>query len=189
MAIGRVHAAGPDETDEVQAAPRGAAAVADGRQEHRVPRERAIGDLGVDARQVLEDRPPGAEVEVADLAVAHLAHGQADGAAGRVEPAMRPRLEQGPPARHVGGSDGVDRRVRSETEAVDDDEHDGRGRSVREVMVVPLCLRGRPVGVRRQAVGGGIRRTSDAGERRAAPPGFRRGQAPGPGWRRSGRQP
>ena len=35
--------------------------------------ERAIRDRGVDARQVLEHRPAGAEVEVADLAVAHLA--------------------------------------------------------------------------------------------------------------------
>ena len=45
--------------------------------------ERAVGDRGVDARQVLEHRPAGAEVEVADLRVAHLARRQADGVLGR----------------------------------------------------------------------------------------------------------
>ncbi len=86
--------------------------------------------LGVDARQVLEHRPAGAEVEVADLAVAHLAVGQADGGAGGVEAGMRPLGHESPPARHVGGGDGIHGRVRPDAEAVDDDEDDG-ARSVR----------------------------------------------------------
>ena len=44
-------------------------------------RERAVGDRLVDARQVLADDRAGAEVEVADLGVAHLPVGQPDGRA------------------------------------------------------------------------------------------------------------
>ena len=54
--------------------------------------ERAVGDRGVDARQVLEDGPAGADVEVPDLAVAHLAVRQPHGRTGGIEQRVRPAL-------------------------------------------------------------------------------------------------
>ena len=47
--------------------------------------EGPVRDGGVDPRQVLEHRPSGAQVEVADLRVSHLAGGQADGVLGRAQ--------------------------------------------------------------------------------------------------------
>ena len=58
----------------------------------------AVGDRGVDPRQVLEDRPAGAEVEVADLGVAHLARRQPDGVLGGPE-AWRAATRRGARAR------------------------------------------------------------------------------------------
>ena len=165
VAIDGVHAAGADEADEVQAR----AALggrADRRQQDGVLPEGAVGDRGVDARQVLEHRPAGAQVEVADLAVAHLAVGQADGGAGGVEAGMRPLGQQGAPARHVGGGDGIHGRVRPDAEAVDDDEHD-RARSVRargHSWVLPSRRSPDAPGTPRQAAGRPLRRP--AGRRR-----------------------
>ena len=76
--------------------------------------------------------PAGAEVEVADLAVAHLAVGQADGRAGRLEAAVRP-------AARAGRASAASRAAamasaagsRPEAEAVDDDEDErARARAV-----------------------------------------------------------
>ncbi len=124
VAVHGVHAARPDEPDEVQA---GAALGdrADRGQQRGVLPEGAVGDLSVDAGQVLEHGPARAQVEVPDLAVAHLAIGQPDGGAGGLQADVRPLGHQGPPARHVRRGDGVNRRVRPDAEAVDDDEDDG----------------------------------------------------------------
>ena len=102
---------GPDQADDVQAAVRSRARVAR-REQRRALEERAVGDRGVDPRQVLEDRPAGAQVQVADLGVAHLAGRQADrvlgGAqdahaasarAGRASSASRPRRSRRRPGR------------------------------------------------------------------------------------------
>ena len=68
-----VHAALGDQADEVDAR----------RVPHRLPQglvlgQRAVRDGGVDAREVLRHDRARAEVEMADLGVAHLALGQAD---------------------------------------------------------------------------------------------------------------
>ena len=78
-----VDAARPDEADDVEAPRPAPPRASAGREERRALGERAVGDRSVDARQVLEHRPAGAEIEVADLGVAHLARGQADGILGR----------------------------------------------------------------------------------------------------------
>ena len=72
-----VDAARPDQADEMQRSRAGDRAVARG--EERGPlEERSVGDRGIDPRQVLEDRASRAEVQVADLGVAHLPRRQAD---------------------------------------------------------------------------------------------------------------
>ena len=53
-----------------------------GREQGGVRGERAVGDRVADAHERLRHDPSGAEVEVADLGVAHLAVGQADIGAG-----------------------------------------------------------------------------------------------------------
>ena len=72
-----VDAARPDEADEVQASV-GRRRASAGLEQRRLREERAVRDRGVDARQVLEDGPAGAEVQVPHLRVAHLAGRQAD---------------------------------------------------------------------------------------------------------------
>ena len=66
--------------------------------------ERAVGDRGVDPRQVLEHGPAGAEVEVADLGVAHLARRQADRVLGRAEDGVRPARRAAPRQRGIGAA-------------------------------------------------------------------------------------
>ena len=78
MALVRVDAAVGEQAEEVQAgiraeAARSQAAVRTGSRE-----EAAVGDGGVDAGHVHAHDAAGAEVEVADFGVAHLAVGQAD---------------------------------------------------------------------------------------------------------------
>ena len=78
----------------------------------------------VDAREVLRHDRARAEVEMADLGVAHLALGQADRLALGGELRVRVRLPQ--PVEHggVGERDGVPRPVRGEAPSVEDDEGD-----------------------------------------------------------------
>ena len=71
----RVHAAVADQPDQVHAL-----VVAQRGLQHLVVEQRAVLDRLVDPREVLLDDRAGAEVEVADLGVAHLALGQPDGA-------------------------------------------------------------------------------------------------------------
>ena len=118
-----VHPARPDEPDDVEPAlrlPRAAARI----QERRPFEEGPVGDGGVDPRQVLEHRPAGADVEVADLGVAHLSGRQADRLARGLEPGIRPAPEQPAPDRRVGRRDRVGGGVAADPEAVDDDEDD-----------------------------------------------------------------
>ena len=76
-----VDAAVGDQADQVQAAARAVRAALAGGAQRLVLEEAAVGDRVVDPRQVLLDDRPGAEVEVADLGVAHLPVRQADVAA------------------------------------------------------------------------------------------------------------
>ena len=73
-----VDAAVGDEAEQVQAAARAAAGAVAGSQQRLVLEEAAVGDRVVDPGQVLLDDRAGAEVEMADLRVAHLPVGQAD---------------------------------------------------------------------------------------------------------------
>ena len=74
VAVGGVHAAVGDEPDQVHAL----GASLQRRLQHLVLGQRAVLDRRVDAREVLRDDRAGAEVEVADLGVAHLPLGQPD---------------------------------------------------------------------------------------------------------------
>src|ERR1035437_4414276 len=86
--------------------------------------ETAGRDRLVDPGQVLEDRLPGAQVQVADFGVAHLAVRQADEAFGGLQRAMRPALQEGSPVGHSGLHDGIDLGLVADAEAVEDDEDD-----------------------------------------------------------------
>ncbi len=92
--------------------------------------KRPVGDRGIDARQVLEDRTPGPEVQVPDLRVAHLAGRQADRLLRGPERRVRPVAQERSPGRHRRGGDRVGRRVVTDPEAVEDDQDD-RSRSGR----------------------------------------------------------
>ena len=83
-----VHAAIADQAEEVQAAARFRRA-REGLFEHFVGRQFAVGDRLGDARQILIDDASGAQVQVADFRVAHLAVWQAHVRAARAEPAVR----------------------------------------------------------------------------------------------------
>jgi hypothetical protein len=85
------------------------------------------GPAAVDPGQILQHGATRTEIEVTDLAVAHLALRQADRERRGIEPAVGPLLEQGPPAGHLGSGDGVSLGLRSVAETVDDDEHDRAG--------------------------------------------------------------
>ncbi len=116
-----VHAPGGDEPEQVH----GAAALggpAEGAEEHLVGEEGAVADRRVHALQVLEEDAPGADREVPDLRVAHLAVGQADRLPGGTE--LRRRI---PAAEIVEDGrarqlDGVPGPGGSEAPAVEDDE-------------------------------------------------------------------
>ena len=87
--------------------------------------ERAVGDRGIDPREILEDRPSGAEVQVANLGVAHLARRQADGFGRGPERAMGPARKEAAPGGHGGGRDRVGGRITPDAEPVEDHEDDG----------------------------------------------------------------
>jgi hypothetical protein len=74
--VRRVHAAGRDEPDQVHAR-----RILQRRLQHLVAGQRPVRDGLVDPREVLRHDRAGAEVEVADLGVAHLPLRQADGLA------------------------------------------------------------------------------------------------------------
>ena len=74
----RVDAAVGDQPEQVQPPARAFARARAGGDQRLVFVEGAVGDRAVDAGQVLPDDRSGAEVQVADLGVAHLADRQAD---------------------------------------------------------------------------------------------------------------
>ena len=83
-----------------------------------------VADRDVDAREILVDDPPGADVEVADFRVAHLAFRKSDAELGRVDRRMRAGGEQLPPVGRIGARDRVVGRVLATAEAVEDQQHD-----------------------------------------------------------------
>ena len=74
MPLVGVHPSVREEADQVQRPIAGGAGV-DHRRESGVGLERASRDRLVDARQILEHDPAGAQVHVSDLGIAHLADG------------------------------------------------------------------------------------------------------------------
>ena len=114
-----------DETHQMQ----GRAALEDARYrvaQHGVVEEAAVGNGGGDARQVLKDPKARTQVEMPDLAVAHLAGRKADCLARRLQPAMRPLVDEPVPVPHRRAQQRVARRIVVEAEAVQDDEDDGQ---------------------------------------------------------------
>ena len=98
-----------------------------GGQQHLVLEEAAVGDRVVDPGQVLLDDRAGAEVEVADLGVAHLAVGEADVAAAGRERRVRVALPERVEDRGVGLGDRVARARRGQPPAVEDRPGRARG--------------------------------------------------------------
>ena len=92
---------------------------------HRVASERAVGHGGIDAGQVLQDDPAGADGHVADLRVPHLALGQAHGGAGGGEQAVGAGGGQPVPHRRLGERDGVMLGLRPMAPAVQHAKDDG----------------------------------------------------------------
>ena len=90
------------------------------RDQHRIGGELAGRDRVVDARVVLVDDAAGADVEVPDFRVAHLALGQPDVKLGRVDRRVRRRREEARPVRHRGVRDRVVGRGFAAAEAVED---------------------------------------------------------------------
>ncbi len=80
----RMHAAVAAQSHQVQAMRFG---VLHRREQHRILEEFARGDHPIDARDIHINDAAGADVQMAHFAVAHLAFGQADGAARRCGPA------------------------------------------------------------------------------------------------------
>ena len=67
----------------------------------------AVGDCAADARQILHDHAAGADIEMADFGIAHLAVGQADVVARGVQKAVRPVPPQPVEGRRLGLADGI----------------------------------------------------------------------------------
>ena len=118
-----MHAAGRDQADQMA----GAAALfqlVDQIGERRRLLDLAVGDGVADARQVLHHHAAGADVEMADLGIAHLARRQADIACPTVR---RKRVRAGGPepveGRGLGLADGVVGGVLAPAPAVQDDQH------------------------------------------------------------------
>ena len=104
--VERVDAARTEQPDEVQGAAGLAQAGAQLDQRRELIEFTGLDALG-DADQVLGDHAAGAEVQVADLAVAHLAFGEADGESAGVEQGARKALPEPVPDRGGGQLDGV----------------------------------------------------------------------------------
>ena len=119
--VGGVHAALGDEPDQVHAV-----GAAQRRPQRLALAERAVAHGGVDPQQVLRHDRARAEVEVADLRVAHLARGQADRLALGRQRRVRVLGPQPVEHRRVGERDRVARPVGSESPAVEHYEADRR---------------------------------------------------------------
>ena len=95
-----------------------------GADESGVGVERAIGDGGVDAGDVHADDPSGAEVEMADFAVAHLAVGEADEVFAGAEEGVGVVAEESVVGGFAGLGDGVAVGLGAVTPSVEDGEDD-----------------------------------------------------------------
>jgi hypothetical protein len=126
MVLVGVDATGGDEAHQMAGTAVGLQA-SDHGGEGRVAGQAAVDDGLADSRQFLHDDPAGADVEVPDLGIAHLAFGQADIEARCAQEGVRPAHQQ-VECRGVGLADGIVMLVFAPSPAVEDDEHDGTGR-------------------------------------------------------------
>ncbi len=117
-----VDAAVGDEAEQVQAPARAVAGALAGLQQRLVFEEAAVGDGVVDPGQVLLDDRAGAEVEVADLRVAHLPVGEPDVAALGGELRVRVTLPEAVEDRRLGEGDRVAGAGLGQAPAVEDDQ-------------------------------------------------------------------
>ena len=100
MVLMGMHAARRQEAHQM-AAPAAGAQFFDEAAERRQIGERAVGDGGIDARQILQHRAPGAQIHMADLGIAHLPRRQADIAARGMQQAVRIFFQQCVPHRRA----------------------------------------------------------------------------------------
>jgi len=150
MAIVGMDAARTDQAHQVQA-PLHIGGAPYGREQHRVAREGTIGHGGVDTGQLLQDDSTGAQVEVAHLAVAHLAGRQADRLTRGVKRGVRPAAQQCPPSRHLRRRDSVYLRIATQAESVEHDDDDGTW-SAGAQEEVPAPARARAVSAARATI-------------------------------------
>ena len=104
--VDRVHAARANESQEVQS-PVFLLYVPASTHEGRIGVEASVGDGRRDAYKILHHHASGAEIQVSDLAVAHLPFGQADAKSGSFEQRARAAAPERIPGRGVGECDCV----------------------------------------------------------------------------------
>jgi len=121
--VERVHAARPDETQEVQGAPGTSQRFAQ-RDERLQPVELSRGDALGNAHDVLRHDAARAEVQVPDLAVAHLPFGETHRQPRRLEQRARRPLPEAMPDGRRAELDGVAVPAGTEPPAVEDDQDD-----------------------------------------------------------------
>ena len=118
--VDRMHAPRADQPDEVQRA-----TIRDDTpacvHEHGVREEAAVLDRIVDPNEILLDDTTRAEVQVSDLAVAHLSAGQADRFLRRCEQRARRARPEAIPGRHVRHRDRVALALGAITPTVEDE--------------------------------------------------------------------
>ena len=124
-----VDASGRDEPEQMDVAA-ALARAPERRDECFVVEEGTVADGAVDALEVLVEHPAGADRQVADLGVAHLAGRQADRLAGSAELGVRVVAPEPVEHRRVRELDRVPRARRRDPPAVEDHERDERERHV-----------------------------------------------------------
>jgi len=108
-----------------------------GLEQGRVGEEAAVGDGGVDAGHVHADDAAGAEVEVADLGIAHLAVGEADEVLAGAEEGVGEVAQEPVVDRFAGLGYGVAVGLGAVAPAVEDGEDDGFGHAEVRIARVP----------------------------------------------------
>ena len=117
-----VHAAVAEQAEQMQLV---RAAAFHGFEQQRLAREFAAGDELVNARDVHVHDASGADIQVADFAIAHLSFGQADGGAGGVDQRVGKFFQQAVVIRLAREGDGVAFGFGAVAPAVEDGEDDG----------------------------------------------------------------
>jgi hypothetical protein len=126
MRVDGMHAARANEADEMQRAP-GCLHTATGVDEDRVLEEASVLDGVVDADEILLHHTTRAEVEVTDLAVAHLSARQPDRFLRRRKQGTRRARPQPVPGGNVRHRDRVALALGAVTPPVEDEKDDRRG--------------------------------------------------------------